>query len=205
MTEKIKQQTVNCAMSCKTSELHDVMRFLSRAVPRNKKGLLHGCEITIKTNEVIFVSIGATKVLYCNSTGPVKVSIPFLYFYDIVKNIKSYNTQISIGEGLMTLGNLTVKVSTCFFNDDSILRSIDLPINYAIVDIIRLSDHYTPEEIEFNKLDVMIKRAYAEIEKDINLTYRKLMKYGVSIDDLRKIVHQRIHNNLNSTNYESQN
>lgn len=187
-SETLKQPDIKYTMTCKTSELHDVMKFLSIAVPKNNKGKLYGCEITIKTNEVIFVSIGAKRVLYCMSTGPVKINIPFLYFYDIVKNIQSFNTQISIDEGIMTIGNLIVKVNTCFFHDDSILRSIDLPINYAIADILRLSDQYTPEEIKFNKLDVMIKRAYAEIDKDINVSYEILKKYGVSTDDIRKIV-----------------
>ena len=193
MNETLTPTGTKYTMTCKTSELNDVMRFLSKAVPKNKKGILYGCEITIKTNEVIFVSIGATKVLYCNSTGPVKISIPFLYFYDIVKNIRIFNAQISIGEGLMTIGDLTVKASTCFFNDDSILRSINLPINYSIVDILRLSDQYTPQEIEFNKLDGMIKIAYAEIDKDINLTYGILKKYGFTKDEVRNITLEKIH------------
>lgn len=193
MNETLTPTGTKYTMTCKTSELNDVMRFLSKAVPKNKKGILYGCEITIKTNEVIFVSIGATKVLYCNSTGPVKISIPFLYFYDIVKNIRTFNAQISIGEGLMTIGDLTVKASTCFFNDDSILRSINLPINYSIVDILRLSDQYTPQEIEFNKLDGMIKIAYAEIDKDVNLTYGILKKYGFTKDEIRNITLEKIH------------
>jgi len=124
----------------------------------------------------------------------VKISIPFLYFYDIVKNIKTFSTQISIGDGLMAIGNLNVKVSTFFFQDDSILRSIKLPINYSIVDILRLSDRYTPEEIEFNKLDILLKRAYAELDKDISVSYGILKKYGVTTDEIRKVVLEEIFN-----------
>ena len=194
MSETLTQPGAKYTMTCKTSELNDVMKFLSIVVPKSKKGKLYCCEITIKTNEVNFVAIGATRVLYCKSTGPVKISIPFLYFYDIVKNIKTFSTQISIGDGLMAIGNLNVKVSTFFFQDDSILRSIKLPINYSIVDILRLSDRYTPEEIRFNKLDILLKRAYAELDKDISVSYGILKKYGVTTDEIRKIVLEEIFN-----------
>jgi len=194
MSETLTQPGTKYTMTCKTSELNDAMKFLSIVVPKNKKGKLYSCEITIKTNEVNFVAIGATRVLYCKSTGPVKITIPFLYFYDIVKSIKTFSTQITIGDGLMAIGNLTVKVNTFFFQDDSILRSIQLPINYSIVDILRLSDRYTPEEIEFNKLDILLKRAFAELNKDISVSYGILKKYGVTTDEIRKIVLEEILN-----------
>lgn len=194
MTEKLTKPGAKYTMTCKTSELNDAMKFLSITVPKNKRGKLYICEITIKTNEVNFVAIGATRVIYCNAEGPVKISIPFLYFYDIVKNIKTFSTEIYIGDGLMAIGNLTVKVNTFFFQDDSILRSIKLPINYSIVDILQLSDRYTTEEIEFNKLDILLKRAYAELDKDINVSYGILKKYGVTTDEIRKIVLEEILN-----------
>ena len=194
MSETLIQQGTKYTMTCKTSELNDALKFLSIVVPKSKKGKLYSCEITIKTNEVNFVAIGATRVLYCKSTGPVKISIPFLYFYDIVKNIKTFSTQITIGDGFMTIGNLTVKVNTFFFQDDSILRSIKLPINYSIFDILRLSDRYTPEEIEFNKLDILLKRAFVELDKDISVSYGILKKFGVTTDEIRKIVHEKILN-----------
>ena len=194
MNETLTPTGTKYTMTCKTSELSDAMKFLSIVVPKSKKGKLYNCEITIKTNEVNFVAIGATRVLYCKSTGPVKITIPFLYFYDIVKSIKTFSTQITIGSGLMAIGNLTVKVNTFFFQDDSILRSIQLPINYSIVDILRLSDRYTPEEIEFNKLDILLKRAFAELNKDISVSYGILKKYGVTTDEIRKIVLEEIFN-----------
>jgi hypothetical protein len=71
---------IKYSLSCKTSDLQEVLKFLGVAVPKNKKGKLYNCEITVKTNEVNFVVIGATKTIYCNATGPVKVSLPFWYF-----------------------------------------------------------------------------------------------------------------------------
>ena len=194
MSETLIQPTTAYMMVCKTSELLDAMKFLSRAVPKNKKGRLYNCEITVKTNEVNFVAIGATMVLYCKSAGPVRISIPFLYFLDIVKNIKTFNAEISIVEGKMTIGNLTLMVSTCFFKDDTILRSINLPINYSTADILRLRDKYTPEEIAFNKLDGLINSTLAEINKDVKMVAGTLFKYGITKEEITKMVTEKIFN-----------
>jgi hypothetical protein len=167
MNDILTQQAFKYTMICKTSDLKEVMKFLKRAVPKTAIGKLYSCEITIKTNEVIFVVVGATRVLYCKSAGPVKLSIPFMYLNDIVKYIKTFSTQISINEGLMTIGNLKVTASTCFFQDDTILRSINLPINFSANDILQLPQQYTTEELEFNNMNKLIRKTHGEIAKDI--------------------------------------
>ncbi|HZL12123.1 MAG TPA: hypothetical protein VFC65_19235 [Prolixibacteraceae bacterium] len=112
--------------------------------------------------------LGASKVIYCNATGPVKVSLPFWYLNDIVRLIATHDFRIDISEGFLTIGKLTVEADTCFFQDDSILRSIKLPIHFTVSDLLRINDRYTPEEIAFNKLDVLIKKYIETISQDIN-------------------------------------
>ena len=192
MSDTLIQPATKSTITCKTSEVYDALKFLSSVVPRNKKGKLYNCEVTIKTNEVTFVTIGAKRVLYCECTGPAKVTLPLLYFFDIIKNIKTFSTQISVSEGLMTIGNLSVQVITCFFEDYTILRSIDLPINYSIVDLLLLNKKYTPEEIEFNKLNSQIKLAYAAMDKDINTASGFLEKYGVTNEEIRRLVQLKL-------------
>lgn len=51
MNAIIDQEVTNHSMTCQTRELQETMKFLSKAVPRNKKGKLYNCEITVKTNE----------------------------------------------------------------------------------------------------------------------------------------------------------
>ena len=192
MNDKNIHQATKYSLKCKTSELHDALKFLGSMVPKTKKGKLYNCEITIKTNEVIFVTIGATRVLYCESEGPVKVTIPVLYFLDIIKNIKTFTTQISVDEGFLSIGNLKVSAGTCFFKDDAILRSINLPINYSITDLLHLTDHYTQEEIEFNNLNLLLRSFYADVEKDIKLSVDALSKYGITDEEIRTLVQVKI-------------
>jgi hypothetical protein len=128
--------TAYASLTCKTSDLVETMKFLRRAVPKTPKGKAYQVEITLKTNEAVFVTIGATKTLYCRANGPAKVTISFGYLFDIVKNLNKLNTRIDIGKGALMIEGLTIKAETFFFNDDSILRSINLPINFTPTDVL---------------------------------------------------------------------
>lgn len=192
MTDPVLQHVINCTMTCKTSDLLETIQFLSVAIPKNKKGKLYNCEITIKTNEVNFVVIGATKTIYCNATGPVKVSLPFWYLNDIVRLIATKYITLDISEGFLTIGKLTVSTSTCFFQDDTILRSVNLPMNYTVADLMRINDHYTPEEIAFNKLDVLIKNNVDTISLDVKKIAVILKKYGIAVKDIEEFVFEKI-------------
>jgi hypothetical protein len=169
--------TIYASLTCKTSDLVETMKFLKRAIPKTPKGKAYMVEITLKTNEAIFVSIGATKTLYCRATGPAKVTIPFCYLFDIIKNLNKLNTRIDFGKGALMVEGLTVKADTFFFNDDSILRSINLPINFTPSDVVKIPDRYTQEEISFNKVEGLIKKAYTELENDITQVHKRLLKY----------------------------
>ena len=199
----LSHQARSYTISCATSDLRDVLRFLKSALPKNSLSKLYNCEMTVKTNVVFFVAIGVTRVLYCNATGPAKVSIPILYLFDIVKRIRTFSTELEIGNGTLTIGKVTVNANTFFFQDDSILRSINLPINYSIEDILRLPGQYTPEEIEFNRLNQLIKRTKADIAKDIKEISGILRKYGFEHAEIEKLVHEKIsYKKLNPTYYE---
>lgn len=192
MTDPVLQQVTKCSLTCQTSELQEILKFLSVAIPKNKKGKLYNCEITIKTNEVSLVVIGATKTIYCNATGPVKVSLPFWYLNDIVRLITTYYITLDVSEGFLIIGKLTISTSTCFFQDDSILRSVNLPMNYTVADLMRINDHYTPEEIAFNKLDVLIKNNVDTISQDVKKIAVILKKYGITVKDIKEFVFEKI-------------
>ncbi len=192
MIESVLKPIVNYSMTCKTDDLQEAMKFLKIAIPKDKRGKLYNCEITIKTNEVNFVVIGASKVIYCNATGPVKVSLPFWYFNDIVKLINTPYVKINISEGFLSIGNLNISTSTCFFKDDSILRSIKLPLNYTLSDLFRIHEYYTPEEIAFNKLDILIKNNLDEIGRDIDKISLISKKYGFVRKEIEQFVFEKI-------------
>ncbi|MDD3723711.1 MAG: hypothetical protein PHW92_14735, partial [Lutibacter sp.] len=120
---------VKASFSCKTKDLRDVLKFLKAGLKKTWMEEKPYCEITIKTNAVDFAVIGARKTLYCQATGPVRITISFAHFLYLVEDRPRIQTKISVGDDFMTINETTVGVTTWFFQDDSILRSIDLPFN----------------------------------------------------------------------------
>ena len=183
---------VKASFSCKTKDLRDVLKFLKAGLKKTWMEEKPYCEITIKTNAVDFAVIGARKTLYCQATGPVRITISFAHFLYLVEDQPRIQTKISVGDDFMTINETTVGVTTWFFQDDSILRSIDLPFNYGIADVLRLPFRYTEKEIEFNKLTDEYKSACATLSYDSKLIIKRLKKYGISKDEVEKFIHDQI-------------
>jgi hypothetical protein len=190
---------MQASFSCITKDLLQTLKFLKGALPKNRSNKQYSCEMTIKTNEVDFVVIGARRTLYCKTQGVVKATMPLLYLYDIVRKINEFNTHIAINDGSVTINNINVFAWTFFFENDSILRSINLPINFSPSDIMQLPEIYTHEEIEFNKLTELHQRAYKTLSKDIKQVYKNLKKYGFTLFDIEKIIRDKVYNNKPKT------
>ena len=187
-----EEGAVKATFSCKTSELLKVLKFLHVAIPKKVETFKRILEVTIKTNEVIFVIAGSSKTLNCISNGPAKFTMSFPYFFDMASTSLKSTSNISIGDYFMIFNGSTVHVETFFFQDYSILRSIDIPMNYTVPDILRISLKYTEEEIEFNKLTEAIQLAFKSLVNDTKLVTSKLKKYGFSQHEIEKYIHDKI-------------
>jgi len=169
------------------------MKTSIRSLGKNAK--FTQCEITITDNNLSLAVPGIILEVPCSVYGSAKVSIPLHYFFDIIHSIKRKPyLKITIDEGEMSIGSLTVPVSTTFFKDDKILRTIKLPTNYTELDLLRLvkSGKYTQEELYFNKLSVKIDIAETHLRKNINYAYKILREYGVTKKEIEEIVERII-------------
>ncbi len=185
--------TARVIISVPTKSLMEVLNFLKRAIPKGKKRIIYMCELTVKTNQIDFVVIGASKTLYCKANGPVKVSVYFETLYDIAKNTKDYQSLILIADGFIKIGVTTINARTFFFTDDSILRSINLQINYTARDVLLLAETYTPEEIEFNDLTETYNNARRALIRDMAVVYERLRKYGFSRTETENLIINKIY------------
>ncbi len=193
MKNEVSNTTDTARFSCKTSDLRESLKFLSNAVPKNARGRNYQCEITVKQNEVQFRVIGALHTIYCKSSGPVKVTITFYGFNKIIGSMDNKTTEFVITDNILSIGNLSIRADTCFFEDDKILRSINLPINYSVSDILKLKLKYTPEELTFNKLNSLYEKIYQTMINDIDQVSRKLIKYGFTHKEIEQMVLQRVY------------
>ncbi len=183
---------IKAALSCNTKDLNEVIRFLKATMKKTWMEKRPYCEITIKTNQVEFVVEGARKSLFCESNGPARVSVSFAYFLHLINDRPKIKTKISVGNEFMIVNDTTVCVETWFFQDDSILRSIDLPVNYRIADLLKLSTRYTEQEIEFNKLSNEYHAAIKTLANETKLITGKLKKYGFSKDEVEKFIYDKL-------------
>jgi hypothetical protein len=91
------------------------------------------------------------------------------------------------------LGVTSVRVQTTFFENDSILRSINLPINYSELHLLQL-DHkgFTEEEIDFNKLEFELYDAKKYLKLNIIKAIDILGVYGVTIKEIEDLIQSKI-------------
>lgn len=183
---------IKASFKCKTKELVDVLKFLKAGQKKTWMEERPYCEITILINEVKFVVNGASKSLFCETKSPARVTISFAYLLHLIKDRPRIVTKVSVGDDFMSINESTVPVTTCFFKDDSILRSINLPVNYSIKDVLRLPLRYTEKEIEFNKFTAEYKGACATLNYDTRLITARLKKYGISKDAIEKFLYNNI-------------
>jgi hypothetical protein len=179
-----------------TKQLIQTLKFVKKGVSRNSaKAKTTTCEITVIDGKAAFAVPGAVFSLPCTTQGTCKATVPFLHFTEIIKSSKTTETEITITEGYLKTGIVTISAKTTFFKDDSILRTIDLPINYTDGDILRLSEdtRYTVEELEFNKLVSKIGKANDNLKDNLMVSYKSLKQYGVTYDELADLVEIKLY------------
>ncbi|MBP7397285.1 MAG: hypothetical protein KA933_10015 [Flavobacterium sp.] len=93
----------------------------------------------------------------------------------------------------MEIKGLFLKVETTFFETDKILRSIKMPINYTDWHLLRLENEgYTPEELEFNKLDYQVYCAKRNLKSNIHKTVELLNLYGINKKEIEEFVNKKL-------------
>lgn len=188
-----EEGVVKAAFTCKTKDLKVALKFIKACMKKTRmRDEWPYLELTIKTDKVEFVVAGARKSLKCEAMGPARLNISFAYFVHLVNDRPKIKTSVSVGEGFITINETTTYVDTWFFQDDSILRSINLPVNYGMADLLRMSLKYTDKEIAFNKLSAEYVGAIATLAIDAKAITARLKKYGISKNDIEKFIHDKI-------------
>ena len=113
-----------------------------------------------------------------------------MHFYHLVNDRPLIKTKVLVGVDFMTENETTVCVQTWFFKDDTILRSIDLPVNYKITDILRLAEKYTTQEIEYNKLSIEYRKAHEKLYDDIQKINRILKPYCIPNEKVQEFMYK---------------
>lgn len=146
------------------------------------------CEITVTNAKATFASRGKIFSIDCITKGTAKITVPVYYIYDIIDVDPSKEIEFQVIEGAMKINNVTINVTTCFFKDDRILRTIRLPMNYDEADVIRLVNDHTVEELTFNNIFNKVNLGLVRLDKNINAAYNFLKIYGVTKEEIEQLV-----------------
>ncbi len=160
----------------------------------NSKGVSQiFCEVTITKGNVKFAGYGYTHNLRCETKGVAKFSLPMLYLEDVVKKHSGKTLKFEVEKNWIKLGSANFHANVSLIEDDTILRTIDLPRNYTDIELLQLPDKgYTVEDLEFNNFIPKIETAKIRLETNIDKAFKMLSVYGVQKDEIEKMVHKKL-------------
>ncbi len=146
------------------------------------------CEITIINAKATFSARGAQFHIDCITKGTAKLTVPLYYLYNIVESDPSADFEFEVTENEMKINKLIIKVDTCFFQDDSILKTIKLPFQYNDADVIQLLNEHTVEELAFNHIFNKVNLALVKLDQNMRYAYAYLKEYGVKYEEIEKLI-----------------
>ncbi len=163
----------------KKSMLH-ALGQINKVIKYSRK---HGItlEITVYDGYIKLVVPGIDLDLAATTSGTAKATIYLWYITDIINNEKSDVLVCKIIYDQLHINSSVYKAQTTYFDSDTILRSINLPINYSLSDLARLflSERYTSDELSFNNLNESVTNALYQLKHDIAQATILLKKYEV--------------------------
>jgi hypothetical protein len=178
-----------------TKELKSALRKMKPAfsglnTKMRKKSV---CEVTVKTHQIELVVTGIQYIILAESSGAAKIVFQFFPFLKLLDSYHESTLEFKISDGIVELGNFSIPAKTTFIENDSILRSIILPMNYKDKDLLHLLiKGYTKEELEFNHITPAIEKARNNLISNSNKAFESLKQYGVTHEDLKKLVTLRL-------------
>ena len=176
-------------------QVQETMKHLKVAIGKNRAGVQSTfCELTVTSTKATFAVPGALFSVPCVATGAAKATFPFIRFFKLMDLESKDQVQMTFTPSTAALGNLTFPAETCFFPNDRILRTIQLPMNYTLIDLANLkNENYTQEELEFNKIPQKVATAETGLDKAIQSCYNKLKHYGIRLPEIEAFVREKIY------------
>lgn len=158
------------------------------------------CELTLTNNKATFVTSGVSTSMPIQFDGSAKISFVLNPFIKLIKTYDLEELTFTIHSNHLQVEYYKLPAQVTFIENDKILRSIDLPINYSSLDLLTIArdDRYTPEELEFNGLTPLIKKTNERLAELLIQTVKKLSEFGIERRDLERIIDEKIEKRLSN-------
>jgi hypothetical protein len=171
-------------------ELNNIAKVVGR---KNKQSKNVIAELTITDNLLTIVLPGITKSIECLTYSSVKATIGFYYFKDIIETSNNHEIECNIFDNELRIGGTAIHLKTTFFENDSILRSIQLPVNYTPLHLLQLEHKgFTIEELRFNNLEFDVYEAKRALNKNVQQAFDILRLYGITEIEIQELIDTKI-------------
>lgn len=151
-------------------------------------------EIRIQPLFVTFMTVGSQEKLFCDTKGFGAYTMSLEYFLQLLKDAPGEKVNPQFKNDGMYLGGVFsrgVQYKIQSTHPENTV-SLDLPLNYRDVDLLRLRGKFTIEELELTNDGSIIDDAEERLNTNINLALKVLCEYGVNKSDLVTLVEDRI-------------
>jgi hypothetical protein len=155
----------------------------------NKNNYLLECQLSATSTICNLTLRGIEYSIPCKGSGAAIATYPFIPFLEIMKLETKENIEMKISETHVTIGTFSFPAKTNFFPNDRILRTIELPRQYTLIDLIKLTkSDYTQEELVYNQIPEKIKALEDGVTSAIKSCFNKLKKIGIQYKDVEDFV-----------------
>lgn len=169
------------------SQVLNRLKIVQKINKGRKKAVM--CEVTVKKGCIELSTPGLFQVLEAKTRGTCKFVIPISFFTKVVASYKNDYLNFMVTKGKLEMENYICNANTTFFEDDSVLRSIQLPLNYKSSDLLPLTGlEYTEEELIFNNIAPQVDRAKRKLVMDLMAASQMLTDYDISYTELKTLV-----------------
>lgn len=174
-------------------DLLNLLKQMQR-LEKSARKKLSTLEVTIIDYYLQLAIPGIQLNINAATKGSAKFTLRLGYFFDIIKSEKDNTLDFELTENRLSLRTLSFPVMTTFFETDEILRSINLPLNYSEIDLVKLllSGKYTDEEIAFNNLNKEAVKAMLKVKADIGKIILMLKNYGFNRNEVEEFIMNKV-------------
>jgi len=179
------------------NELLVVLKQLQK-LEKTVRKKLSTIEVTIIDDHIQMAIPGVQLQINAATKGSAKFTVRLWYLADIIKAEKDASLDFKLLDNQLKLRVFTFPVLTTFFETDRILRTINLPVNYTDMDLVKLclSGKFTDEEISFNKLDKIAAEAMQKTKADISKIFFLMKKYGFNKKEIKELISNKLKDDM---------
>ena len=171
--------------------LHGIKSLVNEYKKRN---FVLECELTATSTILTLILYGVEFSIPCKGTGAASAIFPLVPFLEIMKLENKENIEMKISDTHVTLGTFSFPAQTHLFSNDRILRTINLPKKYSLIDLIKLTKlDYTQEELNYNQIPQKISAIEDGVSEAVKSCYNKLKKFGIQINEIEEFVMKTVY------------